>query len=58
LTNFGAGEGPLSLGFFVSVADTGVLILNGFGEDGFYEVVIWEGLKILKEFQGPRGGGA
>jgi hypothetical protein len=26
-----------------------VLILNGFVESGFYEVVTWEGLKILRE---------
>ena len=27
-----------------------VLILKGLGECGFYEVVTWEGLKILREF--------
>jgi hypothetical protein len=27
-----------------------VLILKGLGESGFYEVVTWEGLKILREF--------
>jgi hypothetical protein len=35
-----------------------VLILDGLGEDCFYKVVIREGLKILREFEGPRGGGA
>ncbi len=31
-----------------SVAE--VLILHGLGESGFYEVVTWEELKILREF--------
>jgi hypothetical protein len=35
-----------------------VLILDGLREDDFYKVVIWVGLKILGEFDGPRGGGA
>ena len=35
-----------------------VLILNGLGESGVYEVVTWAGLKILREFEGRRGGGA
>ena len=35
-----------------------VLIVQGLGENGFYEVVTWVGLKILQEFEGPRGGGA
>ena len=35
-----------------------VLIVKGLGENGFYEVVTWVGLKILREFEGPRGGGA
>ncbi|MGC1483080.1 MAG: hypothetical protein WA789_04740 [Candidatus Acidiferrum sp.] len=34
-----------------------VLIVKGLGENGFYEMVTWEGLKILREFEGPRGGG-
>jgi hypothetical protein len=33
-----------------------VLILNGFGEGGFYKIVTWEGRKILGEFEGPRCG--
>jgi hypothetical protein len=35
-----------------------VLILDGLAESGFYEMVIWEGRKILVEFEGPRGGDA
>jgi hypothetical protein len=35
-----------------------VLIVKGLGENGFYEMVIWVALKILREFEGPRGGGA
>jgi hypothetical protein len=35
-----------------------VLILNGLGGGGFYQMVTWEGQKILVEFEGPRGGGA
>lgn len=35
-----------------------VLILNGLGEGGYYEVVTWEGLRILREFEGRRGGDA
>jgi hypothetical protein len=35
-----------------------VLILNGLGNDDFYKVVTWEGLNILREFEGLRGGGA
>jgi hypothetical protein len=35
-----------------------VLILDGLGNDGFYRVVTRVGLKILVEFEGPRGGGA
>jgi hypothetical protein len=35
-----------------------VLILHGLGEGGDYEVVTPAGLKILREFEGRRGGGA
>jgi hypothetical protein len=35
-----------------------VLILKELGEGGFYEMVTWVGLKILREFEEPRGGGA
>jgi len=35
-----------------------VLILDGLGNGGVYEVVTWVGLKILEEFEGRRGGGA
>jgi hypothetical protein len=35
-----------------------VMILNGFGEGGFYKMVTWAGLKILEEFEGPRDRGA
>jgi len=35
-----------------------VLILKRLGENSFYEMVTWVGLKILREFEGPRGGGA
>ena len=35
-----------------------VLILNGFGKIGFYKIVTGMGLKILRDFEGPRGGGA
>ena len=35
-----------------------VLILKGLGGGGFYKLVIWEGLKILWEFEGPHGGDA
>ena len=35
-----------------------VLILDGMGNNGFYKVVIRVELKILVEFEGPRGGGA
>ena len=35
-----------------------VLIVKELGENGFYEMVTWVGLKILREFEGPRGGGA
>jgi hypothetical protein len=35
-----------------------VLIVKDLGENGFYEVVTWVGLKILRKFEGPRGGGA
>ena len=35
-----------------------VLILNGLGESGFYEMVTSVELKILLGFQGPRGGDA
>jgi hypothetical protein len=35
-----------------------VLILNELGNDGFYKVVTRVGLEVLKEFEGPRGGGA
>ena len=35
-----------------------VLIVNGLEVNGFYEMVTWVGLKILREFEGPRGGGA
>jgi len=34
------------------------LILSGLGEGGYYKLVTWEGLKILREFEGPRGGDA
>jgi hypothetical protein len=33
-----------------------VLILNGFGEGGFYKMVILAERKILGEFEGLRGG--
>jgi hypothetical protein len=33
-----------------------VLILNGFGNDSFYEMVNGVKRKILGEFEGPRGG--
>ena len=32
-----------------------VLILNGLGEGSFYKVVTYEGRRILREFEGPRG---
>jgi hypothetical protein len=35
-----------------------VLILYGLGAGGFYKLVTWEGLKILRDFEGLRGGGA
>jgi hypothetical protein len=35
-----------------------VLILNGWGESGSYQVVTCVELKILREFEGRRGGGA
>jgi hypothetical protein len=35
-----------------------VLIVKGLGENGLYEKVTWVGLKFLREFEGPRGGGA
>jgi hypothetical protein len=35
-----------------------VLILDGLAEGGFYKVVTWEGLKILGDFEGLRGGDA
>jgi hypothetical protein len=35
-----------------------VLIVKRLGERGFYEVVTWVVLKILRQFEGPRGGGA
>lgn len=35
-----------------------VLIVKGLGENGFHEMVTWVGLKILRELEGPRGGGA
>ena len=35
-----------------------VLIVEELGKNGFYEMVTWVGLKILREFEGPRGGGA
>jgi hypothetical protein len=35
-----------------------VLILNGLGEGSLYKMVIWKGRKILREFEGPRGGDA
>ena len=35
-----------------------VLILGGLELDRFYELVIRAGLKILREFEGPRGGDA
>jgi hypothetical protein len=35
-----------------------VLILKGFGENGFYKVVTRVALRILGEFEGRRGGGA
>ena len=35
-----------------------VLIANGLDENSFYEMVIWVELKVLLEFEGPRGGGA
>jgi len=35
-----------------------VLIVKELGENGFYEMVTWVGLKILGEFEGRRGGGA
>jgi len=35
-----------------------VLILNGLGEGSFYQMVTWEGLKILVAFDAPRGGNA
>ena len=35
-----------------------VLILKDLGKRGFYKVVIWEGLKILRGFEGLHGGDA
>jgi hypothetical protein len=35
-----------------------VLFVKGLGENGFCEMVTWVALKILQEFEGPRGGGA
>ena len=35
-----------------------VLILGELEEDGIYKVVTQVGLKILGEFEGPRGGDA
>ena len=35
-----------------------VLILNGFGEGGFYKMVNPAGRKILRKFEGQRGGDA
>ena len=35
-----------------------VLILKGLGEGGLYKMVTGAGLKILRKFEGPRGGGA
>jgi hypothetical protein len=35
-----------------------VLIVKGLGENGFYKMVTWVGLEILREFEGPRSGGA
>jgi hypothetical protein len=35
-----------------------VLILNGLVEDGIYKIVTQAGRKILREFEGPHGGGA
>ena len=35
-----------------------VLILNELGNNDFYKVVTWVGLKILGEFEGLRCGGA
>ena len=35
-----------------------VLIVKGLGESGLYKMVTPVRLKILREFEGPRGGGA
>ena len=35
-----------------------VLIVNDLGENSFYKMVTPVRLKILREFEGPRGGGA
>jgi hypothetical protein len=35
-----------------------VLIVKELGGNRFYEVVTWAGVKILRRFEGPRGGGA
>jgi len=35
-----------------------VLILKGLGVGGFYKLVTQEGLRILREFEGPRDGDA
>jgi hypothetical protein len=35
-----------------------VLIVKGLGENGYSEMVTWVALKILRQFEGPRGRGA